>query len=136
VQKCYVSLFNDRAIKYRVDKGFAHMQVALSVGVQRMVRSDLGSAGVAFTLDPETGVDNVIYLTAAWGLGENVVQGAVNPDEFYVFKPALAAGKRSIIRHRLGAKEHKMQYAPDGTKGTVNVATIPAERNQYSLPEA
>jgi pyruvate,water dikinase len=136
VQACYVSLYNDRAIKYRLDRGFAHMQVALSVGVQRMVRSDIGSAGVAFTLDPETGVDKVIYLTAAWGLGENVVQGAVNPDEFYIYKPALAANRRSIIKRSLGSKQHKMQYAANGRSGTLNVATSPAERDQYSLPEA
>jgi pyruvate, water dikinase len=89
VQKCYASLFNDRAIKYRLDNGFDHMQVALSAGIQKMVRSDLGSAGVAFTNDPETGFENIIYITGAWGLGENVVQGAVNPDEFYAFKPNI-----------------------------------------------
>ncbi len=136
VLACYVSLFNDRAIKYRIDNGFAHMQVALSVGVQRMVRSDLGSAGVAFTLDPESGFDKVIYITSAWGLGENVVQGAVNPDEFYVFKPALAAGRRSVIRRRMGDKKHKMLYAEDGPKRTLNVTSSPEERNQFSLTEA
>ena len=136
VQACYVSLFNDRAIKYRVDNGFAHMQVALSVGVQRMVRSDLGSAGVAFTLDPETGFDKVIYLTSAWGLGENVVQGAVNPDEFYIFKPALAARRQSIIRRRMGTKEHKMLYATGGPKPLLNVPTSPEERSRYSLGDA
>ncbi|MDY6982394.1 MAG: phosphoenolpyruvate synthase [Pseudomonadota bacterium] len=135
VKACYVSLFNDRAIKYRVDNGFAHMQVALSVGVQRMVRSDIGSAGVAFTLDPESGSDKVVYLTSAWGLGENVVQGAVNPDEFYVFKPALAARKLAIVRRNLGAKEHRMQYAADGEKTTVNVMTTAAERNRFSIPD-
>jgi pyruvate,water dikinase len=136
VLACYVSLFNDRAIKYRIDNGFAHMQVALSVGVQRMVRSDLGSAGVAFTLDPESGFDKVIYITSAWGLGENVVQGAVNPDEFYVFKPALAANRRSIIRRNLGSKEQKMLYAVGSPKPIVNVPTAPEERNRYSLSEA
>ncbi|MDN3671247.1 PEP/pyruvate-binding domain-containing protein [Echinicola jeungdonensis] len=94
-QQCYLSLFNDRAIKYRVDHGFDHMEVALSIGVQRMVRSDLGCAGVAFTLDPETGHENIIYITGAWGLGENVVQGAVNPDEYYFFKKAVR--KRNIV---------------------------------------
>ncbi|WP_353959677.1 PEP/pyruvate-binding domain-containing protein [Echinicola jeungdonensis] len=94
-QQCYLSLFNDRAIKYRVDHGFDHMEVALSIGVQRMVRSDLGCAGVAFTLDPETGHENIIYITGAWGLGENVVQGAVNPDEYYFFKKQF--GKRNIV---------------------------------------
>ena len=94
-QQCYVSLFNDRAIKYRVLNKFEHMSVALSVGVQTMVRSDLTSAGVAFTIEPETRHDNLIYLTGSWGLGENVVQGAVNPDEYYLFKPALRAGHRA-----------------------------------------
>ncbi|MDZ4793686.1 MAG: PEP/pyruvate-binding domain-containing protein, partial [Bacteroidota bacterium] len=93
VHKCYVSLFNDRAIKYRIDNGFEHMLVALSVGVQRMVRSDKSCAGVIFTIDPESGFQNTIYITGAWGLGENVVQGAVNPDEFWVFKPSLDKNK-------------------------------------------
>ncbi|HEY0961481.1 MAG TPA: phosphoenolpyruvate synthase [Pseudomonadales bacterium] len=135
VKACYVSLFNDRAIKYRVDNGFPHMQVALSVGVQAMVRSDLGSAGVAFTLDPESGSDKVVYLTSAWGLGENVVQGAVNPDEFYVFKQALVARKLAIVRRNLGAKEHRMQYATEGAKTTVNVMTTAAERNRFSISD-
>src|SRR5690606_35298436 len=104
IHKCYVSLFNDRAIKYRLDNGFNHIHVALSVGVQRMVRSDIGSAGVAFTIDPESGFDKAIYITSTWGLGENIVQGAVNPDEFYVFKPAIENQKRSIIHRKLGEK--------------------------------
>lgn len=105
VHRCYVSLFNDRAIKYRVDNGFDHMHVALSVGVQRMVRSDVGSAGVAFTLDPETGARNVIYLTSTWGQGEGIVQGTVSPDELYLFKPSIDQGRRSVIHRRIGAKE-------------------------------
>lgn len=105
VQRCYVSLFNDRAIKYRIDNGFPHMSVALSVGVQHMVRSDVGSAGVAFTLDPETGFKNVVYLTSTWGQGESIVQGTVTPDEFYLFKPSIEAGRRSVIHRRIGAKE-------------------------------
>lgn len=133
IQKCYVSLFNDRAIKYRMDHGFDHMEVALSVGVQRMVRADIGSAGVAFTIDPESGFANVIYITAAWGLGENVVQGAVNPDEFYVFKPSLRRKKSPIIKRKLGAKEHKMVYASSGKKPVENIATSPFERNNFSL---
>ncbi len=135
VLRCYVSLFNDRAIKYRLDNGFDHMQVALSVGVQRMVRSDLASAGVAFTLDPETGFRNVIYLTSAWGLGENVVQGAVNPDEFYLFKPSLATGKKSILNKKAGSKEYKMIYAAEGIRPIVNVSTTPAERNTFSISD-
>jgi pyruvate,water dikinase len=136
VQRCYASLFNDRAIKYRIDNGFEHMEVALSVGVQRMVRSDVGSAGVAFTLDPESGNPNVIYLTSAWGLGENVVQGAVNPDEFYLFKAALDARPRAIINRRLGAKEHRMAYAASGGHGVVNIETTAMERSQFSLSDA
>jgi pyruvate, water dikinase len=135
IHRCYVSLFNDRAIKYRIDNGFDHMQVALSVGVQHMVRADKSCAGVAFTLDPETGFDKVIYITGAWGLGENVVQGAVNPDEFYMFKPAIGHASRSLIRRQLGAKEHKMIYTGDGGKGTVNVKTSPAERAVFCLDE-
>lgn len=105
VRRCYMSLFNDRAIKYRIDNNFEHMDVALSVGIQRMVRSDIGSAGVAFTLDPETGFDNVIYITSTWGQGEGIVQGAVSPDELYLFKPSIMAGRRSVIHQRIGAKE-------------------------------
>jgi pyruvate,water dikinase len=136
VLRCYASLFNDRAIKYRIDHGFEHLDVALSVGVQRMVRSDQGSAGVAFTLDPETGFDKVIYITSAWGLGENVVQGAVVPDEFYLFKPSIEQHKHSIIQRRLGAKENKMVYASDPSNPVVNVETTPTERNVYSLSES
>ena len=136
VRNCYVSLFNDRAIKYRLDNGFDHMQVALSVGVQRMVRSDLGSAGVAFTLDPETGDTNVVYITAAWGLGENVVQGAVNPDEFHVFKPAVGRHPRTLVHRRRGSKEQKLIYATGGPRPLVNVPTTPAERAAYALGDA
>jgi pyruvate, water dikinase len=135
IKRCYVSLFNDRAIKYRIDNGFDHMQVALSVGVQQMVRSDLGSAGVAFTIDPETGFENVVYITSAWGLGENVVQGAVNPDEFYVFKPSVEKNLKSIIHRKLGAKENKMVYAKGAGRPIVNIETLPAERRVYSLTD-
>lgn len=126
--RCYISLFNDRAIKYRLDHGFDHMQVALSVGIQKMVRSDKGSAGVAFTIDPETGNENIIYLTGAWGLGENVVQGAVNPDEFYFFKPSIRQELHSLVYRRIGAKENMMVLSDDvsSAKPIVNVAT-PAE---------
>ncbi|RDB07385.1 phosphoenolpyruvate synthase [Runella aurantiaca] len=135
VIKCYVSLFNNRAIKYRIDNGFEHLKVALSVGVQQMIRSDKGSAGVAFTLDPETGFTNVIYLTGAWGLGENVVQGAVNPDEFYLFKPAIQAGQRSIIQHRMGAKENMMVYSTGTERPIINIATPREKRDVYCLSD-
>jgi len=133
IHRCYISLFNDRAIKYRIDNGFDHMQVALSVGVQKMVRSDIGSAGVIFTIDPETGFENVIYITSAWGLGENVVQGAVNPDEFYAFKPSIGKGLKSVIFKKMGEKENKMVYAKGGEKPVANIKTSQAERNTFSL---
>ena len=137
MHEVYASLFNDRAISYRVHNKFDHSAVALSVGVQHMVRSDLGAAGVMFTLDTESGFRDVVFITAAYGLGETVVQGAVNPDEFYVYKPALRAGKRSIVRKNLGGKAIKMVYAEAGSKErvkTVDVAS--AERNKFSLSEA
>jgi pyruvate,water dikinase len=136
IRKCYVSLFNDRAIKYRIDNGFDHMQVALSAGVQRMVRSDISSAGVAFTIDPESGFENSIYITGAWGLGENVVQGAVNPDEFYLFKPSVAAGLHSIIRRSIGAKENMMVYTNDEAKPIRNVETPVTKRDIPCLSDA
>jgi pyruvate, water dikinase len=136
IRKCYVSLFNDRAIKYRIDNGFDHMQVALSAGVQRMVRSDISSAGVAFTIDPESGFENSIYITGAWGLGENVVQGAVNPDEFYLFKPSVAAGVHSIIRRSIGAKENMMVYTNDEAKPIRNVETPAGKRDIPCLSDA
>ncbi|MBL0340713.1 MAG: phosphoenolpyruvate synthase [Bacteroidetes bacterium] len=136
ILRCYVSLFNDRAIKYRIDNHFEHMQVALSVGIQQMVRSDTGSAGVAFTMDPETGFKNVIYLTGAWGLGENVVQGAVNPDEFYLFKPAIESNKKSIIKRKLGAKENMMVYSEGTEKPIKNIETPASQRNIYCLSNA
>jgi len=111
------SLFNDRAIAYRVHQGFDHSQVALSVGVQTMVRSDIGAAGVVFTLDTETGFNDAVFITSSYGLGETVVQGAVNPDEFYVYKPALAAGKHPILRKNLGSKAIKMVYSGDSAHG-------------------
>ena len=137
VHEVYASLFNDRAISYRVHNKFDHSAVALSVGVQHMVRSDLGSAGVMFTLDTESGFRDVVFITAAYGLGETVVQGAVNPDEFYVYKPALRAGRRAVLRKNLGGKALKMVYADPGSKErvrTVEVAT--ADRNRFSLSDA
>ena len=136
-RRCYASLFTDRAITYRTLKGFDHSKVALSIGVQRMVRSDTGGSGVMFSIDTESGFDKVALITAAWGLGENVVQGAVNPDEYEVFKPFL--GKKSltpIVKKSLGAKEIKMIYA--GTEGgtTRNVPTSKAERAAFVLSDA
>ncbi len=122
---CYISLFNDRAIKYRVDNGFKHMDVALSCGVQKMIRSDISSSGVAFTLDPETGFRNVVYITGAWGLGENIVQGAIDPDEYLVFKTTLKQGKDAIIKKVVGLKQKTMIYAPKTEMGpkTLNFET-------------
>jgi len=133
-RRCYASLFTDRAISYRQTQGFDHMKVALSVGVQRMVRSDLGGSGVMFSLDTETGFPRVVLINAAWGLGENVVQGAVDPDEYQVFKPLLSDPKLvPIVAKRLGAKKQKMIYAADGHHPTVNVPTSEAERASFVL---
>lgn len=123
---CFASLFTDRAIKYRIDNGFDHMKVALSIGIQKMVRSDLACAGVGFTIDPETGFANAVMLSGSWGLGENVVKGSVNPDEFYLFKPSLKAGKSSIISRKLGSKEMTMRYASEKDNGSIHSLTINA----------
>ena len=135
LHQVYASLFNDRAIAYRVHQGFDHSQVALSVGVQYMVRSDIGSAGVTFTLDTESGFRDAVFITASYGLGETVVQGAVNPDEFYVYKPALKDGKHPILRKNLGSKALKMVYSdnlePGKTVDTVDVDE--ADSMQFSL---
>ncbi|OGI50930.1 MAG: phosphoenolpyruvate synthase [Candidatus Muproteobacteria bacterium RIFCSPHIGHO2_02_FULL_65_16] len=135
--RVYASLFNDRAISYRVHQGFAHEQVALSIGVQKMVRSDLGASGVMFTLDTETGFRDVVIINAAYGLGENVVKGALTPDEFHVFKPTLKAGKRPILRRQLGDKAMKMIYARDTVAGfsTRNVAVPDADRLRFALTD-
>ena len=117
MKEVFASLYNDRAISYRVHKGFAHADVALSAGVQRMVRSDLGAAGVMFTIDTESGFQDVVFITSSYGLGETVVQGAVNPDEFYVHKPMLEAGKRAVIRRNLGSKLIQMVFASDAGEG-------------------
>jgi pyruvate,water dikinase len=133
-RKCYASLFTDRAISYRNAHGFDHMQVALSIGIQKMVRSDLASSGVIFTLDTETGFRDVVIINGAWGLGENVVQGAVTPDEYVVFKPLLNDAKLvPIIEKKLGAKEKKMIYAVGGTVMTKNVETTAEERRSFVL---
>jgi pyruvate,water dikinase len=134
----FASLFNDRAISYRVHQGFEHARVALSAGIQLMVRSDVGSSGVLFTLDTESGFRDVVFVTASYGLGETVVQGAVNPDEFYVYKPALRAGKLAIVRRQLGSKAIKMTYA-EGSDAAHRVRTenvSPAERARYCLADA
>ncbi|WP_281291125.1 PEP/pyruvate-binding domain-containing protein, partial [Hyella patelloides] len=131
--KCFASLFTDRAISYRTIKGFDHFNVALSVGVQKMVRSDLATSGVMFSIDTETGFKDAALITAAYGLGENVVQGAVNPDEYIVFKPTLNEGYRPILNKRLGSKEVKMVYDIGGSKLTKNVPTPPSERVQYAI---
>ena len=132
----YASLFTDRAIAYRVHQRFEHALVALSVGVQHMVRSDLGASGVMFTLDTDSGFRDAVFVTSAYGLGETVVQGAVNPDEFYVYKPALRAGKRAILRRNLGAKAIKMVYAEPGSSERVCTVAVPAaERARFSLSD-
>jgi pyruvate, water dikinase len=133
----FASLFNDRAISYRVHQGFDHEAVALSAGVQHMVRSDLGASGVMFTLDTDSGFRDVVFITAAWGLGETVVQGAVNPDEFYLYKPALRAGKHAIVRRNLGGKALKMVYAPAGSAERVTIVEVPqADRQRFCLSDA
>ena len=135
-RRCYASLFTDRAISYRRTKGFDHMKVALSIGIQRMVRSDLGSAGVMFSIDTETGFDKVVLINAAWGLGENVVQGAVDPDEYEVFKPFLPERLLTpIIEKKLGGKAKKMIYAPGSERPTRNVPTSTAERARFVLDD-
>ena len=141
MKEVFASLYNDRAISYRVHKGFAHSDVALSAGVQRMVRSDLGAAGVMFTIDTESGFPDVVFITSSYGLGETVVQGAVNPDEFYVHKPMLQAGKRAVIRRNLGSKLIQMVFATPQEKAAsgklVRTADVPLEqRNRYSLTDA
>ena len=137
VQHVYASLYNDRAIAYREHHSFDHKQVALSVGVQHMVRSDIGASGVMFTLDTESGFRDVVFITSSWGLGETVVQGAVNPDEFYVYKPALKAGHRPILRRKLGSKKVRMVYADSAEPGrTVRTEEVaPADSARYSLTD-
>jgi pyruvate, water dikinase len=141
MKEVFASLYNDRAISYRVHKGFAHADVALSAGVQRMVRSDLGAAGVMFTIDTESGFTDVVFITSSYGLGETVVQGAVNPDEFYVHKPMLQAGKHAVIRRNLGSKLIQMVFASEAEKAAsgklVKTVDVPTEqRNRYSLTDA
>ncbi len=138
MKEVFASLYNDRAIAYRVHKGFTHAEVALSAGVQRMVRSDKGAAGVMFTLDTESGFREAVFVTASYGLGETVVQGAVNPDEFYVHKPMLAAGKKAVIRRNLGSKMIKMVFSAEKVAGksTVTVDVPEADRNRFAITDA
>ncbi|MBL8200653.1 MAG: phosphoenolpyruvate synthase [Chromatiales bacterium] len=138
VHHVFASLYNDRAIAYRVHQNFDHKLVALSVGVQHMVRSDVGASGVMFTLDTESGFRDVVFITSSWGLGETVVQGAVNPDEFYVYKPALRAGRRPVLRRKLGSKKIRMVYADSGAPGkTVRTEDVPpADAARFSLTDA
>jgi pyruvate,water dikinase len=137
MKEVFASLFNDRAIAYRVHQGFEHSKVALSAGVQRMVRSDIGSSGVMFTMDTESGFRDAVFITSSYGLGEAVVQGAVNPDEFYAYKPALKAKRPAILKRGLGEKAKKMVYAdPSGGKAVEFVAVAEADRRKFSLSDA
>lgn len=135
-KKCFASLFTDRAISYREDKGFDHFTIALSIGVQLMVRSDLASSGVIFSIDTETGFKDAVYITSIYGLGENIVQGKVNPDEFYVHKPTLKKGYKSIISKKLGAKEIKMIYSYDFGKPVKNISVPETFKKQFSITDA
>ena len=136
-RRCFASLFTDRAIHYRIDEGFDHFKVALSIGVMKMVRSDLAASGVMFSLDTESGFRDVVFITGAYGLGENVVQGAVDPDEFYVFKPTFEAGKRAVLRRSLGSKQIKMVYAAGSARQTTrNVPTPDDARERFCISDA
>ncbi len=134
-KRCFASLFTDRAIAYRVEKGFDHHRIALSIGIQRMVRSDLASAGVMFSIDTETGFRDAVLINASYGLGENVVQGSVNPDEYYVFKPTLMRGYRPILNKRLGSKEFKLIYDVGGSKMVKNVPVPPDDRARFAVTD-
>src|SRR6266478_5552703 len=137
IREVFASLYNDRAIAYRTHKGFAHGEVALSAGVQRMVRSDLGAAGVMFTLDTESGFDQVVFITSSYGLGETVVQGAVNPDEFYLYKPNIAAGRPAILRKERGSKAHKMVFSDAAAGHPVTTIDVPVEDQRcFSITDA
>ncbi len=134
-KRCFASLFTDRAISYRVDRGFDHFKVALSIGVQRMVRSDLACSGIMFTLDTETGFRDAVLINAAYGLGENVVQGSVTPDEYFVFKPTLKTGHRPILQKLIGTKEFKLIYDQGGGRMVRNVPVAPGERTKFALTD-
>lgn len=134
-RRCFASLYTDRAISYRADKGFDDQRIALSVGVQQMVRSDLGASGVMFTIDTESGFADVVLINSAFGLGENVVQGTITPDEFFVFKPTLREGHRPILRKTVGTKQYKMVYDTGGGKQTKNIPTTPDEQMRFSIED-
>ncbi|SNR69614.1 phosphoenolpyruvate synthase [Lutibacter agarilyticus] len=136
VKNCFASLYTNRAIKYREDKGFIHSDISISVGIQKMVRSDIGCSGVGFTLEPESGFENIILLSGVWGLGENIVQGTVTPDEFYVFKPTLKLGKKGIIQKKLGSKEKTMVYAESNSHSSLlNLETPLNKQKQFVLED-
>jgi pyruvate,water dikinase len=136
IKEVFASLYNDRAIAYRVHHGFAHEAVALSAGVQRMVRSDLGASGVMFTMDTESGFSDAVFLTSSYGLGEAVVQGAVNPDEFYIYKPALRAGRPAILKRGVGSKATKMVYTADDQPGqTTQFVDVDQADRKAALPQ-
>jgi pyruvate, water dikinase len=132
---CFASLFTDRAVAYRIDKGFDHLSIRLSIGVQKMVRSDLASSGVIFTLDPESGFRDVVLVTSAWGLGENIVGGKVDPDEFLVFKPTLQKFSAPLVRRKIGAKQQRLIYTSHGTRTTKNVAVAPEMQSVQSISD-
>ncbi|MBB3206039.1 pyruvate,water dikinase [Rhodopirellula rubra] len=134
-RRCYASLFTDRAISYRYQHGYDHMQVALSIGVQKMVRSDLATSGVMFSIDTESGFRDAVLINAAYGLGENVVQGSVNPDEYYVFKPTLRQGRRPILKKSLGSKSMKLVYDVGGSKMTKNIPVTPEQSAKYAISD-
>ncbi|MDP1859381.1 MAG: PEP/pyruvate-binding domain-containing protein, partial [Gemmatimonadaceae bacterium] len=134
-KRCFAALFTDHALRYRVDKGFDHFKVALSIGVQRMVRSDLACSGVMFTIDTETGFRDAVMVSAAYGLGENVVQGSVTPDEYLVFKPTLKTGHRPPLQETVGSKEFKLVYDSGGGKMVKNIPVSPGERARFALTD-
>ena len=134
-KRCFASLFTNRAISYRVHTGFDHFDVALSIGIQKMVRSDKACSGVMFTIDTESGFPNVVYITGSYGLGENIVQGVINPDEFYVFKPCLQKDYKPIIQKTLGTKEIKMVYTVEGESSTKNVPVSAHDRGNFILSD-
>lgn len=136
VKEVFASLYNDRAIAYRVHHGFKHEDVFLSAGVQLMVRSDIGASGVLFTLDTESGFRDAVFITSSYGLGEMVVQGAVNPDEFYVYKPTLRAGKHAVLRRQIGAKQQRMVYSDQPGERVRIEATPEALRRSFSITDA
>jgi pyruvate,water dikinase len=135
VRDCFASLFTNRAISYRANRGFAHFDVALSVGIQKMVRADKGASGVMFTLDTESGFEDVVFVTSIYGLGENIVQGRVNPDEYYIFKPSLKKGYNAIISKKLGSKSERMVYAVDGIHRTKNISVPEEDRKRFALTD-